>query len=177
MKYPWKQKILESKKIELLLVALLLLAAIVIRAYHFGAPPIGVHQDEAMAAVDAKALADYGTDRYGMRYPVHFTAWVSSQMSVLLSYCMIPFIKLLGFSTVSTRLPMLVISCLGLLALYLFGRQLAGKWTGMIVLILGTISPWHYMQSRWSFDCNLFPHVFLIAVVLLIAGLKKKPLL
>lgn len=48
MKYPWKQKILESKKIELLLVALLLLAAIVIRAYHFGAPPIGVHQDEAM---------------------------------------------------------------------------------------------------------------------------------
>ena len=59
MKYPWKQKILESKKIELLLVALLLLAAIVIRAYHFGAPPIGVHQDEAMAAVDAKALADY----------------------------------------------------------------------------------------------------------------------
>lgn len=41
MKYPWKQKILESKKIELLLVALLLLAAIVIRAYHFGAPPIG----------------------------------------------------------------------------------------------------------------------------------------
>ena len=177
MKYPWKQKILESKKIELLLVALLLLAAIVIRAYHFGAPPIGVHQDEAMAAVDAKALADYGTDRYGMRYPVHFTAWRTSQMSVLLSYCMIPFIKLLGFSTVSTRLPMLVISCLGLLALYLFGRQLAGKWTGMIVLILGTISPWHYMQSRWSFDCNLFPHVFLIAVVLLIAGLKKKPLL
>ena len=56
MKYPWKQKILESKKIELLLVALLLLAAIVIRAYHFGAPPIGVHQDEAMAAVDAKGL-------------------------------------------------------------------------------------------------------------------------
>lgn len=177
LKYPWKQKILESKKIELLLVALLLLAAIVIRAYHFGAPPIGVHQDEAMAAVDAKALADYGTDRYGMRYPVHFTAWRTSQMSVLLSYCMIPFIKLLGFSTVSTRLPMLVISCLGLLALYLFGRQLAGKWTGMIVLILGIISPWHYMQSRWSFDCNLFPHVFLIAVVLLIAGLKKKPLL
>ena len=60
LKYPFKQKILESKKIELLLVALLLLAAIVIRAYHFGAPPIGVHQDEAMAAVDAKALADYG---------------------------------------------------------------------------------------------------------------------
>lgn len=67
------------EKIELLLVALLLLAAIVIRAYHFGAPPIGVHQDEAMAAVDAKALADYGTDRYGMRYPVHLRLGVPAR--------------------------------------------------------------------------------------------------
>ena len=169
--------LLESRKTEIFLVAVILLTAIFVRAYHFGAPPIGVHQDEAMAAVDAKALAEYGTDRYGMRYPVHFTAWVSSQMSVLLSYCMIPFIKILGFSTVSIRLPMLIASCVGLLALYFFGRQLAGKWAGLIVLILGTISPWHYMQSRWSFDCNLFPHVFLIAVVFLIAGFRKKPFL
>ncbi len=169
--------LLESKKTEIFLVAVILLTAIFVRAYHFGAPPIGVHQDEPMAAVDAKALAEYGTDRYGMRYPVHFTAWISSQMSVLLSYCMIPFIKILGFSTVSIRLPMLIASCVGLLALYFFGRQLAGKWAGLIVLILGTISPWHYMQSRWSFDCNLFPHVFLIAVVFLIAGFRKKPFL
>lgn len=169
--------LLESRKTEIFLVAVILLTAIFVRAYHFGAPPIGVHQDEAMAAVDAKALAEYGTDRYGMRYPVHFTAWVSSQMSVLLSYCMIPFIKILGFSTVSIRLPMLIASCVGLLALYFFGRQLAGKWAGLIVLILGTISPWHYMQSRWSFDCNLFPHVFLIAVVFLIVGFRKKPFL
>ena len=169
--------LLESRKTEIFLVAVILLTAIFVRAYHFGAPPIGVHQDEAMAAVDAKALAEYGTDRYGMRYPVHFTAWISGQMSVLLSYCMIPFIKILGFSTVSIRLPMLIASCVGLLALYFFGRQLAGKWAGLIVLILGTISPWHYMQSRWSFDCNLFPHVFLIAVVFLIAGFRKKPFL
>ena len=169
--------LLESRKTEIFLVAVILLTAIFVRAYHFGAPPIGVHQDEAMAAVDAKALAEYGTDRYGMRYPVHFTAWISGQMSVLLSYCMIPFIKILGFSTVSIRLPMLIASCVGLLALYFFGRQLAGKWAGLIVLILGTISPWHYMQSRWSFDCNLFPHVFLIAVIFLIAGFRKKPFL
>lgn len=169
--------LLESRKTEIFLVAVILLTAIFVRAYHFGAPPIGVHQDEAMAAVDAKALAEYGTDRYGMRYPVHFTAWISGQMSVLLSYCMIPFIKILGFSTVSIRLPMLIASCVGLLALYFFGRQLAGKWAGLIVLILGTISPWHYMQSRWSFDCNLFPHVFLIAVIFLIAGFRKRPFL
>ncbi len=62
-----------------------------------------------MAAVDAKALADYGTDRYGMRYPVHFTAWRTSQMSVLLSYCMIPFLLAPGILHGIHGLPMLVI--------------------------------------------------------------------
>lgn len=126
-----------------------------------------------MAAVDAKALADYGTDRYGMRYPLYFTAWGGAQMSVLLSYCMVPFIKILGFSTVSIRLPMLFASSIGLLALYFCARQVKGREAAVIALLLGTICPWHYMQSRWSFDCNLFPHVFLIAVCFLLAGLKK----
>ena len=93
-----KKEFWKDPKVEIALVALLLLGGIFIRAYHFGMIPIGVHQDEAMAAVDAKALADYGTDRFGMRYPVHFTAWIGGQMSVLLSYCMVPFIKILGFS-------------------------------------------------------------------------------
>jgi 4-amino-4-deoxy-L-arabinose transferase-like glycosyltransferase len=169
-----KKEFWKDPKVEIALVALLLLGGIFIRAYHFGMIPIGVHQDEAMAAVDAKALADYGTDRFGMRYPVHFTAWIGGQMSVLLSYCMVPFIKILGFSTVSIRLPMLIVSCAGLLALYLFARHLTGKWFAIGTLLLGIICPWHYMQSRWSFDCNMFPHVFLFGVCLLLAGLRRR---
>ena len=169
-----KKELWKDTKAEIILVAVLLLGGIFIRAYHFGMIPVGVHQDEAMAAVDAKALADYGTDRFGMRYPVHFTAWIGGQMSVLLSYCMIPFIKILGFNTVAIRLPMLIVSCVGLLALYLFARQVTGRWFALVTLLLGIICPWHYMQSRWSFDCNMFPHVFLFGVCLLIAGLKKR---
>lgn len=86
---------------------------------------------------------------------------------------MVPFIKILGFSTVTIRLPLLITSCLGLLALYLFTRQLAGKWTAMIALLFGMICPWHYMQSRWSIDCNMFPHMFLFAVCFLLAGLHR----
>lgn len=161
-------------RVEFLIVFLLLCIGIFIRAYHFGIVPVGVHQDEAMAAVDAKALADYGTDRFGIKYPVHFTAWGNSQMSVLLSYCMIPFIKLFGFSTISIRLPMLIISCFGLLALYFFAKKAGGVKLGIVILILGIIAPWHYMQSRWSFDCNAFPHFFLFAVCMLVAGVKKR---
>jgi len=159
-------------------IALLLLCVgIFIRAFHFGVSPVGIHQDEAMSAVDALALSEYGTDHYGMRFPVHFTAWVGSQQSVLLAYCMAPFIRLLGFNTVAVRLPMLIVSCFGLLALYFLGRELGDAKTGLLLEFLGVICPWHYMQSRWSFDCNMFPHMFLFGVCFLLAGMRKRRLL
>ena len=37
----------------------------VLRLYQFGAVPDGIHYDEAMLAVDAKAIAEHGTDHYG----------------------------------------------------------------------------------------------------------------
>lgn len=158
-------------------VLLLLAAGIFIRAFHFGVIPVGVHQDEAMAAVDALALSEHGTDRFGMRFPVHFTAWGNSQMSVLLSYCMIPFIRLFGFSIVTIRLPLLIISCAGLAALYFFAREIGGVRLAFPALLLGIICPWHYLQSRWSIDCNMFPHVFLFGVCLLLAGMRRRPAL
>ncbi len=140
----------------------ILLIAFVVRAWDFGFIPGGINQDEAMGAVDAKALADYGTDRYGMRYPVHFTAWTYGQMSVLLSYLMIPFIKIGGLTEITTRLPILIVSLCGLLALYGFIKNSFDRTTGLVVLFLAAINPWHIMQSRWALDCNGFPHFFMI---------------
>lgn len=163
-----------TKKTEYLILCILLAGGFFIRSFHFGMIPVGVHQDEAMAAVDALALTNHGTDRFGTRYPVHFEAWIGGQMSVLLSYCMIPFIKLFGFSVLTIRLPMLIVSCIGLLALYFFAREIEGRGAAFSVLILGIICPWHYLQSRWSFDCNMFPHVFLFGACMLLFGMKKR---
>lgn len=173
----WKSFMLRGKNgliVEIVAILFLLAVGIFIRAFHFGVIPVGIHQDEAMAAVDALALAEHGTDRFGMRYPVHFRAWGYSQMSVLLSYFMIPFIKLFGFSLTVIRLPLLIVSCIGLAALYLFARRIGGVKLAFPVLILCIICPWHYMQSRWSIDCNMFPHVFLFSVCLLLAGMKRR---
>ena len=88
----------------------ILALAVILRCIRFATVPDGINQDEAMGAVDAWALSIFGTDRYGTFLPVHFTAWRYSQMSVLLAYCMVPFIKLFGFNTVTVRLPMVLIS-------------------------------------------------------------------
>ena len=103
-----------------MLVLVCAVLAVLIRIYRFGAIPAGMNQDGAMAAVDAKALAEYGTDRFGMRYPVHLTAWGFGQMSALLSYLMIPAIRLFGLNPFAARLPMLLVS-LGALVLLYFG--------------------------------------------------------
>lgn len=154
-------------------VALLFLVAIFVRAWSIGSVPGGINQDGAMAAVDAKALLDYGTDRFGMKYPVLFTAWGYGQMSVLLSYMMVPFIKVFGFSVTVIRLPALFASLAGLLALFLLVRNLWGKGPALFVLAFAAINPWHIMQSRWALDCNILPHMYILGIYFLHRSFAK----
>ena len=168
-----KRELLTGKRYGILFWCILFLAVIV-RCVGFGAVPGGINQDEAMAGMDAWALSKYGTDRYGVFMPVHFTAWRYGQMSVLLSYCMIPFIKIFGFGTLAVRMPMLLASCGSVVLVYLVGKRLFSQRFAFLVMGLTAINPWHFMQSRWALDCNLFPHVFLLAFCLLLSGLEKR---
>lgn len=162
------------KKAEWVVFAVLMGIAFIIRVWQFGSIPAGMNQDGAMAAVDAKALADYATDRYGMYMPVHFTAWGYGQMSVLLSYLMVPFIKLFGLSAVTARLPMLLLSMCGVATAYFLMKRFLGVRAAQFVLAFLVINPWHFMQSRWALDCNVFPHMFLFGVFFMMKGIAAK---
>ena len=151
-----------------------IIAGIILRGFRFGSVPGGVNQDGAMAAVDAKALADYGTDRYGTFMPAHFYAWGYGQMSVLMSYLMIPFIKLFGMNNITIRLPILIASILGIIVIYFIVRLIISHEAGLIAALFTAINPWHFMQSRWALDCNMFPHMFILGLMFLILGMKKK---
>lgn len=155
-----------------LLWALIVLLTAV-RLYRFGSVPGGMNQDGAMAAVDALALAQHGTDRFGTWLPAHFTAWGYGQMSVLLSYCMAPFLRLFGLSPLTARLPCLLWSLAGMAAFWLFLRRWQGERAALVGLLLLAVNPWHFMQSRWALDCNLFPHLFLLGLALLSLGQEK----
>jgi 4-amino-4-deoxy-L-arabinose transferase-like glycosyltransferase len=110
-----------------------------------------------------------------MPLPVHFTAWGYGQMSVLMSYLMVPFIRLFGLSPFTARLPMLLVSLVGLAVLYVFIREAVGRREALAALALAAISPWHIMQSRWALDCNMFPHFMLFGIYFLYKGIKGKP--
>lgn len=155
-------------------VTFLFFIGFLVRFYKFGIIPFGFNQDGAMGAVDALALSNHGTDRFGMWLPVHFTAWGYGQMSVLLSYLTVPFIKIFGLNSFSARVPMLIISLLAIYVLYKFTKDVYGNIQATIILFLCAINPWHIMQSRWALDCNLLPHFTLFSLFFLYKGLKSE---
>lgn len=160
-----------KKKIYFILICVI---AISIRVISFGSIPGGFNQDGLMAFVDAISLSRYRTDRYGMFMPVHLTAWGFGQMSSLLSYVMVPFIKLFGTSIAVARLPNLLFSILGLVFLYLFSKEAFGINKALVIFAFSAINPWHIMQSRWALDCNLFPHIIIAAIYFLYHGISKR---
>lgn len=166
-----KQEETGFKRLFLFLAVYVLIA---VRVIAIGEIPGGLNQDGAMGAVDAKALADYGTDRFGTFMPAHFEAWGYGQMSVLLSYLTVPFIWLMGLTKTAIRLPMVLASLAGIGAVWGLVKKTFGEKTGLAALLLLAINPWHFMQSRWALDCNLFPHMFVLGVCFLMAGIKRK---
>ncbi len=169
--------VLISKKIEnkyyKSLIAIIMFAGIGVRLWKFGIIPAGFNQDGAMGAVDALALANHGTDRFGMWLPVHFTAWGFGQMSVLLSYLSTPFIALFGLSRFTARIPVVLVSILALWTIYSLSKLIFNKRVAVLVLFFCAINPWQIMQSRWAIDCNMLPHFFLFSVYFLCVSFIK----
>ena len=157
-----------------ILFILVLLIGVLLRVYRFPEIPNGFGQDTVMSAVDAKALATYATDRFGTRLPVHLQGWTYGQQSSLLAYMMVPFVKTLGLNTLAMRLPQLIISIVGMIMIYVCVKSFLGKTAGLIAMAFTAINPWHFMQSRWAIDCNVFPHVFIIGFALLLVFVKTR---
>lgn len=167
-------KWLDDKRVFIGVAVLLLLLAMAFRLYQYPNYPLGFNQDGAMASVDAKALADYGTDRFGMRFPIYFQAWGYASMGVLYSYISIPFIKIFGLSALTARIPMMIVSVIAIYVIFSLVRKIWGDKPALVVLAFLAINPWHYMQSRWALEANLLPHFLLFAVFLLYKGIFEK---
>lgn len=153
---------------------LLLIFLISIRAYHFGTHPIWYNMDEAMSTYDAYSLLLYGTDHWGNSYPTHMLAWGYTNQSALFTYILVPFIKIFGYNLLASRLPLLILSVLGAVFLSLIARDIFGDRVSLIALFICSVNPWHFVQSRYGIDCNVFPHLFIAGIFFFIHFIKTK---
>ena len=109
-------------------VVFVVLLGIVLRFTLLGIIPGNgnLNQDEAFAAYEAFAISNYGIDSHGYHNPVYLEAW-GSGMNALETYCMIPFIKVLGMNAIAVRLPQAILGSLTLIVLYLLLKKLSDK--------------------------------------------------
>lgn len=153
------------------LIIFILIIGMLIRIVGIADMPNALNCDEASEGYEAYSILNYGIDRNGNKLPAFFVSWGGGQ-NVLLSYLMIPFIKILGLNTLSIRLPMAILGCISLVIMYLLLKRISNKKLAVIGLAFFAICPWHIMKSRWALESNLFPDLILIFTYLLIKGIE-----
>lgn len=140
------------------LPALLVIFAVFLfsRLYMIGLIPAGIHLDELGMAYDAKCLAEFGTDRHGVRYPFYLQAYGGGQ-SALYAYLASLCIRLFSYSVSVIRLPAVICAIPCFFCAYLLVKEMLGscRW-GLLGPVLVTIIPYFMMSERWALDCNLF---------------------
>ena len=136
----------------------------------------GVAQDEAYAGYEAYSLLRYGIDSHGYSMPVYLEAW-GSGMNALETYLEMPFIKLLGLSSLSIRIPQMIIGILILPAFYGCCKLVRNESFGLIGLTILTVSPWHIIASRWGLEANLLPAFLVFGTYFLLKATRNKYML
>lgn len=155
-----------------LFISGILIIGFISRTFLVDVFPGGLNQDEASAGYDAFAIMKYGVDRNNISLPVHLIAWGSGQ-NAFYSYLCIPFIAVLGLTSISIRLPMGIIGCVSIYIIYRLLKDFYNDKIAVVGMIFLIICPWHFMKSRWGLESNLFPDLVFIGFVLLIYGIYR----
>lgn len=165
------KNILKENKYELI-TYFAMAVGFIIRLINLEKMPNGLIPDEASAGYEAFSILNYGTDRLGKSYPVFLISWGSGQ-NALYTYILIPFIKILGLTKFAVRLPMAIISCVSIIAMYYLLKNIFNKKIATIGVIFLAICPWHMMKARYGLESNIFPNVVLFAILFMTLGIKK----
>lgn len=147
--------------------------AVLLRLAFLGSVPLSLNIDELNVVYEAYSLLQTGHDTYGNFWPVHFFSFGWGE-NVLLSYLLIPVIKLFGISNLFIlRFPVAFFSILTVVVSYFFIRELWGKRIAFWATLLLAISPWHLALSRLVINVALLPFFYVLGSFLFVRGLRR----
>ena len=128
-----------------------------------------IHVDEAMTILNARSLADNGTDILGEKLPVYFDTWLYGGQSPFATYLMAVFIKVFGYSLFVSRIPILIAGIIGIWVFYLFIKELIPGNQKMVDVIyaFACFSPVIIFNSSYTLDCNFLPLMVLVGMYFL----------
>ncbi len=148
------------------LLVILLAGILIIRGWGVQSLPNGFAWDEIDNGYQAYSLFQTGKDMFGNTMPVLVHSLADYKSSGYI-YLTVPFVKYLGITPLSTRLPAVLLGALSVITLGLIvARYTNHKW-GLVAAIIMAISPWWWHYSRLSFEAVGMMTFFLIGLALL----------
>lgn len=162
------------KKLRIILILVILILAFGLRVYQIDQVPPAISWDEAAFGVNANYLANYGRDEYGKVLPLFFKSFGDDKHPVHI-YITAVFVKALGLSEFSIRLPSAIFGTLNVLLLYFLGKLLFKKeFIGLAAAFFLAISPYGIHFSRFNHEVNFVLFFFLLSLILFFRSLNKK---
>lgn len=158
---------------KVILIIILALAAF-FRLYQISSLPIGLFGDEIDVGYQSWSLSKTGKDYMGNTFPTYIRSF-SEWRAPLVMYLTAPFVRLLGPSTLSVRLPIALLGVASVWLLYLTLKVANyGEKSSLVSAFLLALAPWHIHYSRASFEVVPLLFLFLLGLYLYI---KKEYLL
>lgn len=145
-----------------IVLAIALALGIYLRVNNFLQSPPALFIDEADIGYQAYSLLQTGKDYFGNTLPIHLHSFADYRTSLYI-YLDVPFIALLGRTTIAVRLPALIFGILSIPLFFLIGRnfflnefdQSTKNILGALAAFLLAILPWHIHYSRMAFESTL----------------------
>lgn len=121
--------------------------AAILRLFHLGSTPHGLHADEASFLLNAQSLATTLRDEDGRFLPLSLHSLIDPKPA-LYSYLQIPFVLLLGATPIAARLPAVLLGLASIYGVYLLCKREGHERVGIVLVGVLACSPWHIMLSR-----------------------------
>ena len=155
---------LVRSRIPVILLCALLLGGLGLRAYDLEHLPNGLHPDEAKNGYQSYALLKTGRVMEGHAWPLMIPYLDGIAIEPLYVYATIPVLAVADLSVASTRLVAAIAGMLTILAVFLLGRELFDRTTGLVAAALVCVSPWLFPFGRIAFGATLMPPLMVLAL-------------
>ena len=159
------------KSIHKILFTLIILFASFLRLYDLSSIPAGVNRDEASIGYTAYSILQTGKDEYGKRLPLSFESFGDWKLPLYIyNYS---FVKVLGLTELSVRLPSALAGIFTIGALFALVRVLfANIPLALLSSFILSIMPWHIHISRVESESNIAILFVTLATILFLKLLR-----
>ena len=165
---------MKKKLVNLVPIFAVILLALFLRVYKLGDIPPSINWDEAAVGHNAFSIANFGRDEWGNVFPLVFKSFEDYKHPVHI-YITSLFVKFLGLSDFSIRLPAAVFGVFNVVVIYLLVSKISkSRLFGFLASLFLAVSPYNLQFSRFNHELNFTVFFFMLGIYLFYLGLEKK---